>query len=328
MKKYKLEKVINVYSLEEMLQDPEKKKKLIEVNQPCEAEEQAIMDDTESDIMAEIEGYGFKGTKAQWDLSCCQGSGASFSFENVDIDSLIDKYPDRDLAANLDNAKCDGFEDTWLYLSEHGDLPTFRGNFNSLSNHYTHEKTVDVLVEHNEINEYDETALIVNDVIQTNDWDSHLEDIRKEVEKIYYDAAGILYKKLNAQWDWLHSEEAIIENLKGNGDLEFTSDGKCFRPDIYDYPDYTITEVEDTDDYVILDQDGKIWCSIEIPGNPAGGNFLDISDLPNMGKARARIMKRKEAEQIRQNLANNKIRSLETTELMLASEAFKEEKEK
>jgi hypothetical protein len=309
-----------------MLADPEKKAKLIEFNQPCECEEQAIMDDTSDDIMAEIESYGFKGTKAQWDLSCCQGSGASFSFENVDIDSLIDKYPDRDLAANLDNAKCDGFEDTWLYLSEHGDEPIFRGNFNSLSNHYTHEKTVDVLVEHDEISEYDEAALIVNDVIQTNDWDSHLEDIRKEVEKIYYDAAGLLYKKLSDQWEWLHSEEAIIENLKGNGDLEFTADGKCFKPDIYDYPDYTITSVVDDVEYVIINEDGKIWCSVKQSGQPDRGEFRDLSDEPDLGRSKAMIIKGKPiAYTIKKNIEQL---PFGTPEVMLAEEAFKIEKEK
>ena len=324
MRQVKLEKVIDIYSLDEMLADPEKKAKLIEFNQPCECEEQAVMDDTSDDIASEIEEYGFKNIHPQWDMSCSQGSGASFSFEDVDIAKLIDNYPDRSLAGELDNARLDGFRETLEYIK---DDVIISGKFNSFANHYTHEKTVDVDIDYpDDVNDDTQVGAIVNEVLQTTEFRNYMDYIREVVEKIYYDAAGLLYKKLSDQWEWLHSEEAIIENLKGNGDLEFTADGKCFKPDIYDYPDYTITSVVDDVEYVIINEDGKIWCSVKQSGQPDRGEFRDLSDEPDLGRSKAMIIKGKPiAYTIKKNIEQL---PFGTPEVMLAEEAFKIEKEK
>ena len=240
MKKYKLEKVIDVYSLDEMLADDEKKQKLLEQNQPSDVETQIFLEYEMEDIVETLGNVGFTiDTKnSNWyhyDVSGCQGSGASFIFTDVDIETLIEKYPNEELAKELDDIVNSRFESTQKYLKESNNLPRFYGKWNHLANHYTHSKTVDIYVD-----EIDSSDELISDIIQTRDFKEYIEEIRQVIEKIYYDAAGNMYNKLEKQYNYMYSEEGVKEYIEGSGYLGFTEDGKPFSENLYEYSTYNI----------------------------------------------------------------------------------------
>lgn len=244
MKKVKLEKVIEVYSLEEMLADPEKKKRLLEFNQPSDFEEEAIMDDELGELTDWLESFGFKDVEIHYDLSGCQGSGASFAFSNVDIHKLVNEL-EPSLSSKLSSSIADGFQETLSYLIDYGEPPIFSSKWNSFANHYTHSKTVDIDYEYpSDILDESQTDSIVNEILDTEEFKSYIAGICETIQEIYEELAYQIYHKLESYWNWLHSEQAIVENLRANEDLEFTKDGKCFKPDIFDYPEYKCTIID------------------------------------------------------------------------------------
>lgn len=234
MKKYLVVKEIVTYSLEEMLSNPEKKKKLIEANQPTESFEEMEMELAEEDNLNWLEEMGFENPKLYWDIGCSQGSGASFTFDNVNINKLIEIYPNRELANNLDGTRDDGFRSTLLFLEKHP-YPSLRiyGQQNHLSYHYSHSKTVDI---HYEIpDDIDERSgepwlpvHIVNEVLEASEFRKYVESLVEIVEEIYEDAAYTVYKNLQTTYWEMHEEKYIIGELKENGEDEFLENGQIF----------------------------------------------------------------------------------------------------
>lgn len=234
MKKYLVVKEIVTYSLEEMLSDPEKKKKLIEANQPTESFELMEMEIAEEDNLNWLEQIGFENPKLYWDISCSQGSGASFTFDNVNIGKLIEVYPDKELTSNLDGARDDGFRSTLLFLEVNA-YPSLRiyGQQNHLSNHYTHSKTVDIYYEiPDDIDERSgEPWLpvhIVNEVLEVNEFRKYVESLVEIVKKIYEDATYRIYRNLQTSYEEMHEEKYIIGELKENEEDEFLENGQIF----------------------------------------------------------------------------------------------------
>ena len=240
MKKVKLEKVIEVFSLEEMLNDPEKKKNFLGKNQLNEFDEETLMEVELEEQTEWVESLGFKGVDIHYDVSCCQGSGASFIFSNVDIKKLIDEAPNRVLAGELDEAIQDGFPNTLEHLLNEEAIQIC-GTWNHLSNHYTHEKTVDVEGEYPD----DVNDEILNEAVNSSDFEKYFDNIVGIVREIYYDVAGELYRRFDRAWDYIHSEESIINICKENGEDLFTEDGRVFNEELFEYPTFNITELEE-----------------------------------------------------------------------------------
>lgn len=202
MEEVTITKVVKVYSLEEMLSDPERKKNLLEAN----VIEDELLDLELQDEAQYFEGVlkskGYNDPKLWWDLSYCQGSGACFDCDNIDIPKILD---DSDIEIK------NSYKNIIIKLFNEGVISAHTER-NFFANHYYHSKTRDVVVEVNSYNLYRIPKLV-----------------QKILYKHYQSCCYDLYKRLEKILDTVNSEEYIIENLKSLGYNKFLSSGVIFN---------------------------------------------------------------------------------------------------
>jgi hypothetical protein len=179
------QKIINLYQFEELTQ--EQQEKCIEKHR--DFNDDILCNLTEFDDMHRIklEEQGFLCPKISYDMSYSQGSGASFTCEHLNYEILLKDY----------NCK----HKNWIMsiLEQYAEIKIER----SYSCHYVHEKSCDT-------NLYEYTQYNYERII------SELEKIRDHIEEKRLLACSILYNDLEAEIDYLTSDEAIKEALISN----------------------------------------------------------------------------------------------------------------
>lgn len=195
-------KVLEVYSLQEMLSDPNRKRNLLEANSiDGEIFDMEIEDEAQS-FKEVLESKGYEDPKLWWDLSYCQGSGACFDCDNINIPKVISD-PNIELK--------DSYKEVINKLYNEGQISAHTEK-NYFANHYYHSKTRNIVVEVNNC-----TLNTIEDLVQSL------------LYKHYQDCCYDLYKTLDRLIDKMNSEEYIIENLKDLGYNKFLSSGVIFN---------------------------------------------------------------------------------------------------
>ena len=136
----------------------------------------------------DIDNAGFKSPKIYYDLSCCQGSGASFECDEIDFRELIKEFDCKHKA--------------WLlsYLEQYC---IGRVISNRYSNHYCHERTREVNFDNYCNYEYKRIEKLVNEFFDY-------------VEHKRYKLSCELYKNLSNYYDELQSDENVKDCLLAN----------------------------------------------------------------------------------------------------------------
>jgi hypothetical protein len=134
-----------------------------------------------------LKEQGFLNPEISYDLSYSQGSGASFTCTELDYDILLKEYT--------------GKHKNWLIsiLKHYGEIKIER----CYSCHYVHENSCNT--ELYEYTQYNYSRII-----------DELENIRKYIEYKRLEACSTLYDQLEAEINWLTSDECIKEILIAN----------------------------------------------------------------------------------------------------------------
>lgn len=180
------EKIIRCLEFNEL--NEEQKETVLDNYRDINVKDFSLVIDEES-YKKPIEDAGFNDPKLHWDLSCCQGSGASFDCSSIDVNKALKDW-------NYHHKK-------WIIriLEE---FYTVRVRQNSFACHYVHARTRYV-----DTNGY------------LPDFYSRIEDgieiAIKHIERLRLNLCGDLYKGLQNEYESLTSDEAIIETFELNG---------------------------------------------------------------------------------------------------------------
>ena len=184
------EKIIRCLEFNEL--NDEQKKTVLDNYRDINVEDFSLVIDGAS-YKKPIEDAGFNGPELQWDLSCSQGSGASFDCDSIDVSKALKDW--------------DYHHKEWIIkiLEQFFIVKTSR---NSFATHYAHSKTryialMGCLPDFYPIIENKIGAAI------------------KYIEKFRLSLCYDLYTSLQNEYDRLTSDEAIIETFELNG--------YCFR---------------------------------------------------------------------------------------------------
>ena len=179
------EKVIRCLEFNEL--NEEQKKKVLEKYRDINVEDFTQVID-EYKFKEPIEEAGFNNPYLNWDLSCSQGSGASFDCDSIDVSKALKDW--------------DYHHKKWV-IQILEQFYTVKVSQNSFANHYVHEKTRYVSIKG-----------------YLPDFYSRIEDgievAIKYIERLRLDLCGDLYKSLQDEYDNLTSDEMVIETLEAN----------------------------------------------------------------------------------------------------------------
>ena len=158
-----------------------------------------------------LENYGFIYPEINYTGFWSQGDGASFTCYRVDIPVFIEHFNDE--IGLTDKQKN-------LLLALMKDYDVFVFDVKRIKCRYYHEKTVLVCTEFCLYNFYNYPHLqsFLASIMQ------RLEDV---ISEKVLDFSREIYRELEKEYDYLTSEDAIIESLQAN-DYEFTEDGNIY----------------------------------------------------------------------------------------------------
>lgn len=180
------EKIIRCLEFNEL--NDEQKKTVLDNYRDINVEDFSLVID-EALHMKLIEDAGFNDPELQWDLSCCQGSGASFDCDSIDVSKALKDW--------------DYHHKKWIIkILEQFFIVKIRRN--SFANYYVHSKTRYV----------DTDGYLPNDCSRI---ENGIEVAIAHIEQLRLDLCDDLYKGLQDEYDRLTSDEAIIETFEANG---------------------------------------------------------------------------------------------------------------
>ena len=195
------EVVITTRNIREWLEfDKTIAEKIIEKNRYINTD-YAWYDDTINDFIEEMEkrGIDIEYKNVKFSGFYCQGDGASFTC------NLSSNYIDNWITANKDEFpklfKMVGKEFIYGKLEK-----------NSYATHYCHDKTVDLFLYVNNEDEYSE------------EFNEEMEKLERLMETNLRSYMVELYNRLEKEYDYLTSDESIIETLEAT-EYEFDENG-------------------------------------------------------------------------------------------------------
>lgn len=268
---------VKVYSLQEMLNDPELKKNLLAKHQLDDGAsswnviQDFIHDDVQS-IKEELAGMGFEGKiDIAYDLSYSQGSGASFDFEQLNIHELalwetktplekrtkwgeyIEDFVNVDQLYDLMKAFPNAFDE----LDKDNSWPKVYSQTNSFANHYTHHKTRNICFSDFDVNE----DSVLGELIDTKDFQEVYKDIQQAVEKIYEDICHYIYAQLQKTNEYCQSEEFTMSEI----DSQYGNHSLFYDTGIY---------------YGDLEEGPNLQQSIRLVIQDQSGDYFSYNDNP------------------------------------------------
>lgn len=281
---------LTVYTYEEMIADDTRRKSLVATNPIGEWQEDEEMNIIVSDLVEELENQGFSEVKIMYDLSCSQGSGACFDFSDIDIVELSEKVPA--LTEVLDP-----YIETVRFLIDYDSFLSVKTTRNSFANHYCHSKTrnleyISILDELEKLDdqlldfEYEKKRYpIIRELLRTQSFSDFITDVVNTLEEVYQDKCHYIYRKLQKHWDYLHSESYCLEEVKSmiSPNAMFLSNGRV----IDELPrTYSTIELKPLEEYVLIDQDGKV---LSFTTSDLDKDFIDTVDDSDLGKSKALV---------------------------------------
>ena len=218
-------KTYEIYSLDEMLADKELKKNLLKANEPDEWMIGSDLKIEVEEIYSKLESMGFIDPSINYDLSYCQGSGACFDCRVIKLSIVLkDIYKDLGLTEEDYNIIVKLDEDDWIY---------YHTRRNGYANHYSHSRTRYISEEHQYSyedypeyardhwgNDYDKMDEIFGDS------GTIIRYLSDKYQEICYD---IIYRPLQKRYEYLTSEDGILEDIKNQGWNKFLKNGIVFN---------------------------------------------------------------------------------------------------
>jgi len=162
-------------------------------------------------IVEDLELKGFCNPSIRYDLSCCQGSGASFICEYIDYEKLAHFLLSEDI---LDKSQCR----TLNYFTNEGNL-SLEVTLGKYSNYHKHQNTVNFDVESNH------TGIWAN--TESDNLTNLVDILEDNLKQVKDDLCSDILKTLHNTETYLRSEEYIIEQINSN-EYEFTADGQIY----------------------------------------------------------------------------------------------------
>lgn len=151
---------------------------------------------TTSEVENELEALGFNNVQSWFSGFSSQGDGACFDSDSIDFTKIINHV-------DVKHKK--------LLLPILEDYCSGEIYSNRFAIHYDHSKTRYFRISTGLPWKYKRIERL-------------LDDVEKQIEKIRKDKSDELYKRLSDEYDYLTSDDAVLETLKANG-YEFTIDG-------------------------------------------------------------------------------------------------------
>lgn len=148
--------------------------------------------------------YGFAMDELQWSGFCSQGDGASFTGAVWEFETLINKHQELlDVAPVL----CK------LILADKADLSfrLVRGG-----SRYSHENTVEVKLGYHRTYPADDVQYLIVSALYDYTEEAELDSFEKAVLKLFKDEMRTVYQDLNAEYDYLTSDEAVWDTIVAN----------------------------------------------------------------------------------------------------------------
>ena len=204
-------KSFNVYSMEDVLNDPELKAKVIENHRYFNVEFNDWHDFIFDAWKEKLENYGFIMPEINYSGFWSQGDGASFTCYRVDIPVFLENFNDE--IGLTDKQKN-------LLLALMKDYDVFGFEVKRRDHRYCHAHTVYVDTEDclYHFNGYEHLQAFLTSAMQ------RFEDV---ISDKVIEFSNKIYRELEKEYDYLTSEDAIIESLQAN-DYEFTEGGKIY----------------------------------------------------------------------------------------------------
>lgn len=272
----KIIKELTLYTLEEMLADPKLKANLLAANQETDEFLNLSLEYDQEEIVSDLESKGFHDVKVYYDLSGCQGSGAYFTFEGVNVLKLMKKEKSIYHSAHPIRYLFKDWGRKLRQLDSYSDIKTVQNHW---ANHYCHENCVDI--------EFDDKS------IDFTDWQKHqFESFKSDFTRLYKNLCYEIYNRMQKALDYYTSEDFLIEDLKAREDCSlFLENGQICPEEIKDQPTLlnTITGfIYSNNSYVIIDEKNRIF-SYGKTQDPNDGDFLDVSKEEDQGLSKAVI---------------------------------------
>ena len=257
MIKKKYIKEITFYTLQEMLDDEDRKAALLRANQPADYIVEDEMKRMTGDMESVLEQMGFENAHISYDVSCNQGSGASFIFTALNWKKfIIDRGVTVQTLVNNQEYSLDpivestykeiqeffqksGFEETLHMLALYNALPNIEGRANSLSNHYCHVNTVDILDENTIYSSELPTTLqdkdiaipfsnIMAELADTTEFSETFSQLVVAIRKHYKALCSDIYATLRDEYNSFFEPANIIAGLKEEEIPLFTENGVLY----------------------------------------------------------------------------------------------------
>ena len=193
----------NVYKFDEL--SPEVQTKWLDKHRDWNTEVFDWSDDTREDYQNTLNEIGFEGAKVEFSGFSCQGDGASFTAERLDIPKLLKKLDETSNNSKKFNR----------FIPKLWNSGAFSLSIKVLSYNYSHEGTKRVELDDCIPERLKRLGLLVS-------------DFRDEVEALRLDLCRDFYTGLQNEYDYLTSDDAIKESVDCN-DLEFLENGNIYR---------------------------------------------------------------------------------------------------
>jgi hypothetical protein len=203
-------KTLDIYSIEDVKNNEELKELVLEKNRDINVDNNYWFDDGIEAWKERLREYGFIEPDIQFSGFWSQGDGASFTSKAVYLDLYLkafgrDLYFDKQIKLFLD-------------LIESYDVVEF--GVERRDYRYVHEYTTKVYYDEYlyQFNRCPRLQRFLSNFI--TDLCTHMQDKIEELNRK-------IYKDLNAEYDYLESDEAVMETLEVN-EYEFTEDGRIY----------------------------------------------------------------------------------------------------
>lgn len=169
--------------------DAESKKKIIDKNRYINVEGSSWADFDVEQLKEMLSEKGFESTELWYDISYCQGSGASFDCNFFNLNKLLEP--------------CNVKHKRWIrdIIENYCEPEIYR---NSYATHYCHRKTR--RFELNQALELDKCKRI----------SKILSEIENDIEILRQELCDEIYKSLESTFEYLTSDESVEETLMIN----------------------------------------------------------------------------------------------------------------
>lgn len=196
-----------IFSLDDVLKDEKLKEKVLKKNSGINVDFYQWYGCVVEEWQEKLEKFGFVNPDISFSGFWNQGDGASFTSENIYVDAFLSYFGDEIFSRRE--------IDFINRLMKDYDLFSFavkRKNF-----HYCHEKTVSVTSDEYLYHFSGKKRLF-------NFLENSFTKIENLIAEKVEEFSRKIYRELEKEYDYLTSEEAIIETISAN-DHEFTEDG-------------------------------------------------------------------------------------------------------